>query len=177
MTSVERFVEQAVLFEHWLSHGQDRGGMAARNALVRLATLYRAALDLPRECSDEAAGEPEATPVDHDGWQRAYDAAGRIPLDYYAEVFNPTAIDDREPVMGSLADDLADIYRDVVSGLRTYESGRQSSAVWQWTFAFHTHWGAHAVGAMRALHWWLAGNAPERLSEMSDGPVDSEGPG
>jgi hypothetical protein len=68
------------------------------------------------------------------------------------------------PVVGSLSDDLADIYRDVVTGLRAYDRGDRAGAVWEWRFNLHAHWGAHATGAMRALHWWLCNNDPGRLS-------------
>jgi hypothetical protein len=96
--------------------------------------------------------------------QRAYRASQRIPLDLYGEVFNPTLVPPEEPVIGSIADDLADIYREIAAGLRAYEQGNHAAAAWEWTFGLHSHWGAHATSAIRALHWWLAENAIDRLS-------------
>jgi hypothetical protein len=69
-----------------------------------------------------------------------------------------------KPVTASLADDIADIYRDVVSGLRHYRAGHRDEAVWQWTFTLQSHWGGHITGAIRALHCWLAANDLSRLS-------------
>jgi hypothetical protein len=76
----------------------------------------------------------------------------------YGEVFNPLIVPPEEPVLGSLSDDITDIYRDVVTGLREYEAGRRTQALWEWGFGFQAHWGEHATGAIRALHCWLASN-------------------
>ena len=71
-------------------------------------------------------------------------------------------------VVGSLADDIADIYRDVVSGLRAFQSGLRAEAIWEWGFNFRDHWGRHATEAIKALHAWLAENAADRLSETRE---------
>lgn len=65
--------------------------------------------------------------------------------------------EDREMLAGSLTDDLADIYRDLMSGLRQLERGvPESEVVWEWRFGLWTHWGNHAVEALRAVHAQLA---------------------
>jgi hypothetical protein len=79
-------------------------------------------------------------------------------------VFDPLSVPPDEPVVGSLSDDLCDVYREVVSGLREYEAGRRAQAVWEWGFGLRHHWGKHATGAIRALHRWLAANASDRLA-------------
>ena len=57
---------------------------------------------------------------------------------------------------GSLADDLADIYADVKPGIRAWDSEEDSyleGIAFGWkTPLFGSHWGVHAVSAMRALH-------------------------
>ena len=83
----------------------------------------------------------------------------------YGEVFDPLTIPSEEPVIGSIADDIIDIYRDVVTGLRAYRLGDLANARWEWAFNFAHHWGEHATGAIRALHAWLAANAPDDLAE------------
>lgn len=164
MDSVAKFADEAAAFERWLLSGTDREADAARECLIRLLELYRTGIGLPPEWSDELAGRGDIERVDDTEWRAAYEASGRLPLDYYAEVYDPTEITGEAPVTGSLADDLADIYRDVVTGLRAYQRGDHASAVWEWSFNLHAHWGAHATGAMRALHWWLRNNAPKGLS-------------
>jgi hypothetical protein len=68
----------------------------------------------------------------------------------YREVFDPYS-EDEEEVTGSLADDLADIYRELRSGLRKWKRGQTGAALWDWRFGFESHWGEHATGALRAL--------------------------
>ncbi len=164
MSSVETFAAEAAAFERWLLDGADRDVDAVRAALVRVVSLYRAAIDLPPEWSDELRNTPDVERANDAARIAAAVAAHKLPLDLYGEVFNPTLVPPEQPVIGSLADDLADIYRDVVSGLRVYEKGNRASAVWEWGFNLHAHWGAHATSAIRALHWWLVENAIDRLS-------------
>lgn len=102
-------------------------------------------------------------------------AACGLPLDFYHEVFDPLPFPPEDPVVGSLSDDLADIYRDVVTGLRAYEAGRRAQAVWEWGFNLRAHWGEHATSAIRALHCWLAEHAPDRLAAAPPGPTEGFG--
>jgi hypothetical protein len=153
--AVETFAGEAAAFERWLLSGSDRGADAAREALFRLLGLYRAGLELPQAWSAELEGRAEVEVVTDAEWRRAYAAAGRLPVDYYGEVFEPLVVPPEVPVVGSVSDDLADIYRDVVTGLRAYERGDRAGAVWEWRFGLTSHWGAHATGAIRVLHAWL----------------------
>jgi hypothetical protein len=90
-------------------------------------------------------------------WKRVVEAASRLPFQHYSEIYNPLPVPaDGEPVVGNLADDLADVYRDVVTGLRLHEAGRENDALWHWTFNLRHHWGEHAISAIRAFRWYLA---------------------
>jgi hypothetical protein len=55
-----------------------------------------------------------------------------------------------------VADDLADIYRDIKNGLWLHENRHSTEAIWEWKHSFNTHWGRHAVGALHALHCYMA---------------------
>lgn len=162
MDPVARFAEQADAFARWLDSGTDRGVEAARAGLIRLLDLYRAGLELPPESACEVDDRAEVERVDEREWRRVVESTRRLPFDLYGEVFDPTAFPPEEPVIGSLADDLADIYRDVVTGLRAYRQGRRDEAVWEWSFGMRTHWGGHATGAIRALHAWITQDHPGR---------------
>ena len=70
-------------------------------------------------------------------------------FDAYFEVFDPFVED--ELVIGSLTDDLGDIYVDLCEGLEYNQLGRYADALWSWRFSFDTHWGDHLVDALRAL--------------------------
>jgi hypothetical protein len=165
MDAVERFATEAAAFQQWARHGADTGERAVREALVRITRLYLAALELPPAWSEELASEPDAERVGEDEWRAVFAAASRLPVDYYAEVFDPSVIPPEVPVIASIADDIADIYRDVVSGLGAYQAGRRAQAIWEWGFGFEHHWGEHATGAIRALHAWLATHSPSPMRE------------
>ena len=68
----------------------------------------------------------------------------------YWEVFNP--LEEDEPVCGYLVDDLNDIINDIQRGIHEYESGRTGNAVFEWKNGLDSHWGNHAIDAIRALH-------------------------
>lgn len=89
---------------------------------------------------------------------------------FYWEVFNPTYseqngypnagwnITDREASQGWLVDDFGDIYRDLKIELEKIQKIGTDEAVedafWQLKFGFRTHWGEHAISAMRYLHYF-----------------------
>jgi hypothetical protein len=55
--------------------------------------------------------------------------------------------------LGSIADDLADTWRDLKQGLLALESGSpEADVVFSWRHDFTSHWGRHAVNALAALH-------------------------
>ncbi len=75
--------------------------------------------------------------------------------DQYWVIFDPN--NDMDAILGSLADDLVDIYFDLKEGLALHESGQSESAqvIWEWRFSFDIHWGEHALGALRTIHFRL----------------------
>jgi hypothetical protein len=168
-SSLETFVEEAMRFEHWARSGTDTGAEAARNGLIGLVRLYAAALELsPAEDASEVDAESASDVerieyVDDAEWRAVRTHAARLPLDYYGEIFDPLPVPPLEPCLGSLSDDIADIYGDVVSGLRKFRAGHENAAVQDWIFGLQTHWGEHATSAIRALHCWLAKHDFEQL--------------
>jgi hypothetical protein len=154
MDLVDRFAEEVARYAQWALQGTDAGAAAAREGLSRIAALYAAGLVLP-ELPFPAGEERDSDRVDDDEWHRVARAASRLPLDTYRSEESEEARLTDETILGSISDDIADIYRDVVSALRADRAGRRLEAVWDWRFGLQAHWGAHATGAMRALHGWL----------------------
>jgi len=115
-----------------------------RTARERLLSLYAAALSLPSVEPDDSDASP--SPGVPTGW------AGFEDKDVYWEVFDPYEHEDNEPVAGSLADDMLDVYRDITRGLTLWDASQRQNAIWEWRFHFEIHWGDHAVDALRALH-------------------------
>lgn len=119
-----------------------------------LPRLIEAALQLPQTEPTDST-ESDASPrLSHEEWKRVYDvvAAKTGEWDCYWQVFDPTKTD--EPVAASLADDIADIYRDLSAGivLNRAQQCPPQDIIWDWRTSFYTHWGKHAIDAMQAIH-------------------------
>ena len=87
-----------------------------------------------------------------DEWAELYAALGSKTGedDRYWRVLDPS--DEASVVSGSLADDLAEIYRSLRAGLEAMRSGTAPDDVmFEWRTSFDIHWSSHAVGAMSAL--------------------------
>ena len=149
-------------------------GEFLRRIHMLLPALYSAALALPGtehpapdeqdvtfdEAAEDAASRAQAEREvrdrrTHAEWTALYltlaEAIGE-PGNHYSEMFDPYGAVDAEPSMGSLADDLADIYGDLSDGLAKWDRGERARASWTWRFNFIIHWGEHVTGALRALH-------------------------
>jgi hypothetical protein len=132
---------------------EDLCGASLTTALIAaLVDLLRAGYDLPEV-------EPDTTGLlsrpSHDEWREMFRRVGRrLDAGYYWTVpALPFDYDTPEPDIGDLGDDLADIWRDLVTGLRAREDGATANDIlWQWKLDFESHWGAHAVDALRLLH-------------------------
>lgn len=115
-----------------------------------LLELHLGVLKLPEvDLTEEKSSAPEVK-----NWKDVLQRFSNLPVDGYWDVFDPLKEDD--PVFNSLADDLADIYRDLIEGLYFYDRSDLIEAVWEWKFQFNIHWGAHLVGAQRAIHSYLS---------------------
>jgi Domain of unknown function (DUF5063) len=99
----------------------------AQTARRLLAELYLQAIDLP-----EAPSDADAPEIAQEQYQSVFRRFGALPFNYYSECFNPLAIPAEQPVTADLADDLADIWRDLKQGLALYESGSVEAAAWEW---------------------------------------------
>ena len=163
----ERFSEEARQFIAWADGGASDEPLTAPLALRRVVALYAAALALPQPWSRGVSNRDDEPVAFGERLQALRRRAAAIPLQHYGEIFSPLVAAPDEPVVGDLADDLLDIYRDVALGLQAHEDGRIDDAIWHWGFNFQIHWGKHASSAIRALHCYLAQEDPSGLS--SDG--------
>jgi len=162
-------------FACWAREGTDRGSDAARNGLVLLTRLYAAGLALPMRTEGGLAPTIEAA-VDPGELEHVYKHAARLPLDLYSEVLDPRVVPSDAPGVGSLADDIRDVYQDVMVGVLCHRAGQPEEAMVHWSVSMWTHWGAHSTSAIHVLHCWLAQNDPDRLSGDNLGPDASRSP-
>jgi hypothetical protein len=92
-------------------------------------------------------------------WGQLYESLKEKLGDWnlYWMVFDPRT--DNEAIHGALADDIADIYRDLKHGLVLKDANEvpASEVIFEWRFGFTSHWGQHAVNALRTIHFLLQG--------------------
>ncbi len=130
-----------------------------------LPALIGEAITLPGVSRDDD-DEPEesrrrrsdARRLSQQEWDKRYNFLKEKLGDWnlYRQVFDPT--EDNEAVFGSLADDIADIYRDLKDGLAFREAPQGSPdvvSIWTWHLLFYSHWGKHAMDALLTIHFRL----------------------
>lgn len=118
-----------------------------------LTQLYSQGANLPEiEPRETAAAMSTLT---REEWWALFSALRDQLRDYDSFWVAPPGTDAPiDPGPSSLADDLADIYRDLKSGLALWDAkaDRAVDAVWGWRFGWSTHWGRHAVDALGRVH-------------------------
>lgn len=59
----------------------------------------------------------------HEDWLAVYQRFCALPFNEYASYAQPHDREDPSPGIGNVADDLADVWRDLKGGLALYEKG------------------------------------------------------
>ena len=123
-----------------------------------LPELIRAAVSLPAVSYE--SDPPENDFISHprvrmsdSEWTQLYGSLKRKlePNDIYWIV--PECWKSGESLMESLADDIADIHRDLKGGLNEQDT---RDMIFEWRCSFYSHWGSHAIGALKAVHELVA---------------------
>lgn len=134
---------------------------------VVLPELIQRAIELPdlEIGDDEVPRQTNRLRLGQSEWMHLYERLKEKlgGWNLYRDVFDPT--NDTQAIHGSLADDLSDIYRDIKEGVDSPNPvwNEQRDMIWDWRFGYYSHWGQHAMGALRTIHWLLA-NEPEFVS-------------
>lgn len=125
-----------------------------------LPLLIQRAISLPAlsyEHDDDETSKSANARMSGTEWEKLYNNLKEKLGDWnlYWQVFDPT--NDSEAIRGSLADDLADIYRDVGNGLGIDKTdvALQREAIFSWRILYYSHWGHHAINALYAIHFFL----------------------
>jgi hypothetical protein len=141
------------------AEGDDRDAVISELG-VQLAELYSRAARIPGielpEADTDVAGDPEMTTTEFFGALAHLERVIVATFDWgYLEQFHEMK---QEDVAWELADDLAEVYHDIRHDLAQLANGQRdgeptwSNAIWEVRFGFWTHWGHHAVSAMKVMH-------------------------
>jgi len=122
----------------------------------KLIRLHTAAMDLPAVRLLGSKTQSLEKDLSHDQWQALYESLKeRLFLNDYCDTFDPLGRS-TEALTCSLADDFADIWRDLENGFIALKQGQPAVEVWwDWRFSFHFHWGQHSSGALRVMYFAL----------------------
>jgi len=123
-----------------------------------LPRLIGEAVELPAvSLSDDDEDLPRTDRLTHAQWDQLYNLLKEKlgDWDHYMQVFDPTA--DKAADLGSLADDLADVYRDLRDGLGLSQNSTVPAKVliWDWRLDYYSHWAHHAMNALQTIHFRL----------------------
>ena len=127
-----------------------------------LPKLYSAAQSLPRaneyQVSSSTNNDVLKFRMTHGEWSSLLQKVGAAIGEsrFYWEIFDPIEYPPAEPVCGDIADDLADIYRDLKAGLGAWNNG-SDALIPDILFevrevSFRSHWGPHLLSAIRPIH-------------------------
>ena len=147
---VELFAEVATQFCEWAEGTPGDEASEAAAARMLLARLFVAALEL----RDTGADVDPDGPTDSE-WKEMFRRFGALPFNYYSTV-DPHVVPGEQFFVGDLADDFADIWRDLKRGFVPYRLGDVAGAEATWREHFNIHWGRHAAEALWALQCWHA---------------------
>lgn len=120
-----------------------------------LAELYCAALDVPVVEPESEHLDRARCPVEErlKEWKERYDSLGEKlgVRDAYWVVFDSTKKE--EPVQGSLANDITDIYLDLQQDLQLKDKGMaRADLIFQIYLSFREHWARHAIHALNTIN-------------------------
>ena len=123
--------------------------LALSQILVTGARLGAITDIVPAERFEPDSGpDPDLDPL-RQGLANLFDG-----LDEYADLVDP--VTSLEVTRGALSNDVALVCEGLWHGLRHYEAGRVTEALWWWQFSYLSSWGERAASALRVLQTVLA---------------------
>ncbi len=149
-----------VAFEQAARAFVDLAGDSDNTETLSIERLYRAVLRLASSATvlGQTQIGSQATHVQDElglevelnEWQAVFDKTGALFFDTFYDYVWP----DGDKTLGDIADDVADIYRDLKPGLDAWdlENGEYiPGALWSWELMYECHWIRHLEGLLGAL--------------------------
>lgn len=148
------FAEVARSFCHWAENDELEPDAAHQHLADLHSSILRIVLITPK------TSDLPDDHVTHDDWKLVFTRFQALLPTIYRNIYDPLEEEPKVDVV-QLADDMADIYRDVKEGLVLFDKGLFDDANWEWRYNFQIHWGRHLTSALTAIHAHTAG--PMRL--------------
>ena len=153
------FARIATRYVELVSDPVDDAHTFAQRLLESLTQLYSAALVMPYV--DDIDLDFNFHRSTEDEWRTVFQNVGNAFGERVYYWLNHDPIYPRDGsdniVCGCLADDCADIHRDIIGPLMAFNDGEPkhlNDIIWEWSATpFRSHWGIHAIQAINALHW------------------------
>jgi hypothetical protein len=131
-----------------------------------LPQLHSRILPVRGEMPETKHPEHDALAMTHQQWQETADIVKEVVSSEVHDVSGWHKIVSAEESLAAIGeydanraealwDDLADIYRDLRSGLALWRTGAldgRAEASWQWRWCYENHWGEHLFRAMLTVH-------------------------
>ena len=178
-TVVLEFTAAANEFCKYAEHASELKGDELLKILQRLLPyLYLKASLLPslepvfEESNIKTVTESDWTLI-HDNLKSVFGTAN----DFY-EVFDEKAKDSEEPVVSSLAENMADIYQDLKDCITNYSIGNEevmNDAISECIYHFEEFWGQQLVNVMRAVHMLVYSDTDFSTESSNDEAVPGKG--
>ena len=140
----------------YIEHSSELDGIEMLKIFQRLfPLLYLKASVLPvftpvfEEGNEKFVTEEDWTSI-HNTLISKFGSANDFP-----ELFDARYTETEGPVVGSLAENITDIYQDLKDFLILYQTGTEeimNDAIWECTLNFESFWGQKLVNSLRAIH-------------------------
>lgn len=153
---MEKFIEIAKIFISWVEGSNHHSVEELRIVNDLLLSLYSSAFKLKYHPD---ANELIESRIKHEEWDDIRKGLKDLPFDEYQEIFDTLDFTENSSVIGSLSDDLADIYRDLKPAIRKFENGQKVEAEDDIKRNFEIHWSKHTISALKAIRQYFENNS------------------
>lgn len=156
---LDNFAQEARNYCLWAT-GEDGTEITIESALLRVSSLYAAAINLPQGNAFVAL-DIELPPGTVEKVRSRF---SQLPQNVFWMVHNPISVRPEQPIEISIFSEVMDIFHSVAGGLILYDSGESDRARFEWEFYFFCHWGKSATNVLKGLHAYLVKKHPFGIS-------------
>ncbi|HEX2788316.1 MAG TPA: DUF5063 domain-containing protein [Ignavibacteria bacterium] len=155
----KKFLKHAREYCRYIEESKDSGVVFLNNIQNYLLNLYQYIVKVKLVEIIYENNSSQVSDIDYNQIRKIIEE--RLPINYYWSVFNPLDEKEHDAIIGSLDDDLADIYVNIKEAIVSFDTNKIESiedALWGFKYDFIIHWGYHLNSALNVIHWYLREN-------------------